>query len=74
MGPTRSPTGQIEVRRISRAVSAADSVASHNSSQDLYRAVFQMGGMWLGVQFDDYVGVFCSSVALNEMSLRYLRL
>ena len=48
----------IKTRRISRAVISADCLASHNSSQDLYRAVVQMGGMWLGARLDDYAGFY----------------
>ena len=68
----------IEVRRISRAVNSADRFASHNSSQDLYRAVDQIGGVWLGAQLAWSVtwsaaGMFLAtnSFVLNEMSLRY---
>ena len=61
----------IKTRRISRAVNSADCLASHNSSQDLYRAVVQMGGMWLGAQLDDYASFSCSSDVLNELNLKY---
>ena len=54
----------IEVPRISRAVNSADCLASHNSSQDLHRAVVQICGMWPGAQLDDYAGFSCSSVVL----------
>ena len=70
MGPTNFSTG-IEVRRISRAVNSADYLASHNSSQDLCRAVVQMGGMWLGAQLDNYAGFSRSSGALNAVRLGY---
>ena len=46
----------IEVRQISRAENSADCRASHNSSQDLYRAVVQMGGVWPGAQLDEHAG------------------
>ena len=52
-------------------MNSADCLASHNSSQDLCRAVVQIGGMWPGAQLDDYAGFSRSSVQLNEMSLRY---
>ena len=44
----------IEVRRTSRAMHSADCLASHNLSQNLYRGVVQMGGMWPGAQLDDF--------------------
>ena len=56
----------IQVRRISRTVKSTFCLASHNSSEDLYRAVVQMSGMWLGAQLDEYAGLFCSSVQLRK--------
>ena len=45
----------IEVRRISCVVNSTDCRASH---EDPYRAVVQMGGVWLGAQLDDKAGFF----------------
>ena len=50
----------IEDRRISRAVNSADCFASHNSSQDLHRAVDQIGGVWPGAQLECFLQLICT--------------